>query len=35
MKGFVFVGAQGLESDDDLEEWIQFGQNFVRTLPKK
>ena len=35
MKGFVFVGSEGLESDDALEEWIQFGRKFVKTLPKK
>ena len=31
MKGFVFVGAEGLESERDLERWIGLGVAFARA----
>ena len=35
MKGFVFVGAAGLASDEDLAAWVQRGVEFALTLPAK
>ena len=35
MKGWVMVDADGIESDDQLREWIQRAAKFVRTLPVK
>ena len=35
MKGFVYVGAAGFESDDDLASWVNRCEQFVRTLPAK
>ncbi len=35
MKGFVFVGPEGFESDPDLEAWIERSLRFVSTLPPK
>ncbi len=28
MKGFVFIGAEGIDLDDDLESWIQLCLDF-------
>ena len=35
MKGFVYVGTEGLESDKDLAQWIELGRDFVKSLPAK
>ena len=35
MKGMVFVGSKGLESDDDLKVWVQRGVDFAMSLPAK
>ena len=35
MKGFVYVGQEGLASDEQLEDWVGRGLNFVRSLPPK
>jgi TfoX/Sxy family transcriptional regulator of competence genes len=35
MKGFVFVSAQGLESDRDLERWVDRGLAYGGSLPAK
>lgn len=31
MKGFVFVGPAGLESDETLAEWLEMGLKYVRS----
>jgi len=35
MKGMVYVGTAGLESEEDLEEWVGRGVAFVESLPPK
>ena len=35
MKGYVFVGPGGVESDQDLAHWVNLGVEFARTLPPK
>ena len=35
MKGWVMVDNSGLESDDDLQKWINQAIDFVETLPRK
>ena len=35
MKGWVLVGPQGLEDDDQLSAWIQRAVKFVGALPAK
>ena len=35
MKGFVYVGLEGFESDDDLRAWIERGVAFAGSLPPK
>ena len=35
MKGFVYVEQSGLDSDENLQEWVNLSLNFVRTLPPK
>jgi TfoX/Sxy family transcriptional regulator of competence genes len=35
MKGWVFVDADGLDTDDQLREWVQLGVHFAVTLPPK
>src|SRR5215831_2021990 len=35
MKGYIFVGPAGYESDAALEKWVQRGLEFVQTLPAK
>jgi hypothetical protein len=35
MKGWVMVEADGLETDTQLNGWIERSVEFVRTLPKK
>jgi TfoX/Sxy family transcriptional regulator of competence genes len=35
MRNWVAVEPEGVEDDDQLEEWIQRAVKFVKTLPKK
>ena len=35
MKGWVVVTIEGTESDDDLQDWVQQGVSFTRSLPAK
>ena len=35
MKGMVFVGPEGLESDEDLSKWVGRGVAFALSLPAK
>ena len=35
MRGFVFVGAEGLESDEELTGWVRRCQDYVDQLPPK
>ena len=35
LKGFLYVGAKGTESDQDLKKWVLKGVEFARSLPAK
>jgi len=35
MKGFLFVSAEGLERDADLESWVGHSLSYVTSLPPK
>lgn len=35
LKGFVYVDAAGLESDEDLTTWVRLSLAFVGSLPPK
>jgi TfoX/Sxy family transcriptional regulator of competence genes len=35
MKGLLFVASDGLESDADLERWVERGLRYVTSLPAK
>lgn len=35
MKGWVYVGEAGYESDGDLAEWVQMGVGYALSLPAK
>jgi TfoX/Sxy family transcriptional regulator of competence genes len=35
MKGWVFIDADGIDSDASLRAWIERALRFVRTLPPK
>jgi len=35
MKGMVYVGCDGFESDRDLRAWIERGVRFAASLPAK
>lgn len=35
MKGFVYVGCEGFEDDDDLAAWVARGVAFAGSLPAK
>jgi TfoX/Sxy family transcriptional regulator of competence genes len=35
LKGFVLVAADGIESDADLERWVERGVAFAASLPAK
>jgi TfoX/Sxy family transcriptional regulator of competence genes len=35
LKGLVFVGAEGYESDEALGRWVTRGVSFARSLPAK
>jgi len=35
MKGWVFVAAEGLGSDEELASWVEAGADFAASLPPK
>lgn len=35
LKGMVYISESGVESDDDLQYWLQQGINFAASLPAK
>ena len=35
LKGFVYVGPEGIESDEALSGWISLCEAFISTLPPK
>lgn len=35
LRGFVYVLPEGIEKDKDLEYWINFSLDFIKTLPPK
>ena len=35
LRGFVYVAAAGLETDDGLASWVRLSLDFVTTLPPK
>jgi TfoX/Sxy family transcriptional regulator of competence genes len=35
MKGWIMVGRDGYEADEDLEKWVQKGVDFALSLPTK
>jgi len=35
MKGFVFVGPEGINDDGALSRWIDRGVKYAQSLPKK
>ena len=35
LKGFVYVAAEEIEEEHDLESWVAMALDFVRTLPPK
>ena len=35
MKGIVYVGSDGLTTDEQLGQWVNMGLEFVRDLPPK
>jgi TfoX/Sxy family transcriptional regulator of competence genes len=35
MRGYVFVGPEGISSADDLLAWIRMARQYVTTLPPK
>ncbi|MDA0265153.1 MAG: TfoX/Sxy family protein [Chloroflexi bacterium] len=35
MKGFVYVGPEGLANDAGLAEWVERGAAYARSLPAK
>jgi TfoX/Sxy family transcriptional regulator of competence genes len=35
LKGWVMIEAEGIENDEQLNEWIERAVTFVETLPRK
>lgn len=35
MRGFILVGAEGIEGDTDLGRWVDVGADFAESLPPK
>lgn len=35
MKGMLYIGPEGVKSDQDLNQWIETCLNFIQTLPPK
>ncbi len=34
-KGYVYVESEGIESDEDLQYWIELASSFTQSLPPK
>ena len=35
MSGWVMVAPEGLEEDEELEEWVNIGAGFTESLPRR
>ena len=35
MKGWIYVSAEGVESEAELTEWVELGLEYALTLPAK
>ena len=35
MKGWVLVEPEGIESDEQLQEWVRRAMEYVKGLPRK
>ena len=35
MQGWIYVGAEGVESDAELAEWVELGLEYALSLPAK
>lgn len=35
LNGFIYVAPEGFESDEDLHDWIQRCEKFIRSLPPR
>ncbi len=35
MRGFLYVGVDGIRTDDDLARWVDAGADFADSLPPK
>lgn len=35
LKGFLYVGAEGLDSERELEDWVRLGTEFADSTPAK
>jgi len=35
MRGMVFVSGEGLSEDSDLDRWVEWGNDYARSLPPK
>jgi len=35
MAGWIFVALEGLQNDQDLQQWVEQGYKFARSLPEK
>ena len=35
LKGMIYVSPEGIESDDDLAQWVGLCESFVQSLPPK
>lgn len=35
LKGFIYVDPDGIESDEALEDWVNFCKDFIFSLPPK
>jgi hypothetical protein len=35
MRGWLRVGAEGVETQDELEPWVEIGATYARSLPPK
>ena len=35
MKGFVLVGPEGTRDEESLQQWLELGLGFARSLPPK
>jgi TfoX/Sxy family transcriptional regulator of competence genes len=35
LKSMIYIGADGLDSDESLQSWVESALKFVRSLPPK